>query len=861
MNKPTPAAPDAAVAASEAPLVVRQGRGALRDLAITAVALLVLPFALDALGLTLKSAADVAIMAVAVMGLNILVGHTGLVSFGHGAWFGVGAYAAAIVQRYAVPGDMLVPALGALLVVGGSASAAGALILRRRGVYFSLLTLALTAMLYAVAFRWTAVTGGENGFGGVTRWAALDDPRLYYAVVAAAAFGVVWALRRFHASPVGTVLVAIRENEQRARFVGYDTDRYKLLAFVVSATVTGLAGVLAVFNHRFASADPISIAFSGELLAMVVIGGMRSFLGPALGALFYVLFREFLSMWTENWLLVFGLLFVGFIVFSPTGLVGVAGRLLAPFRKKREEAAAMAARRAGESGRVPERFIRRPDTAGTGPVLVADGIAKSFGGIRAVRGADIRVGDRTLHALIGPNGAGKTTAFNLISGMFEPDAGRITLDGRSIAGLEPHAVTEAGLGRSFQITNLFGGLSVQENIRLAVQARHPARFHPFRDARAVPEINADTAELLRWTGLAGAERAEAASLSYGGQRLLDMGLALATRPRVLLLDEPLAGLAAAERERVGNLVKTLSADIPVLLVEHDIDRVFRLADRVTVMADGEVLVDGTVEDARTDPKVQAVYLGSGADAVAAKPRPSAARDAPLLGVEEVHTFYGKSHILNGVSFTVREGEIVALLGRNGAGKSTVLKTVIGIVPPASGRIALGGDAISGLPSDAVARRGVGYVPQGRALFAGMTVAENLALGRLKRLTGAGRHWEEERVLEFFPRLKQRWTTPADNLSGGEQQMVAVARALSGDTRLLLLDEPFEGLSPAVTEELFEAFDKLRQEVSIVIVDHHLDLALALSDSTVALERGGVIWSGPSRSLRDDAELRRKVLWL
>jgi ABC-type branched-subunit amino acid transport system ATPase component/ABC-type branched-subunit amino acid transport system permease subunit len=861
MNKPTPAQAAPAAVTPVAPQASPRRRE-MRVLAVAALSLLILPFALDALGLTLKSAADVALMAVAVMGLNILVGHTGLVSFGHGAWFGIGAYAAAIVQRHLFPGDMLLPALGALLIVGGASLAAGALILRRRGVYFSLLTLALTAMLYAVAFRWTAVTGGENGFGGVTRWAVLDDPRLFYALVAAVAFGVVWALWRFHASPVGTVLVAIRENEQRARFVGYDTDRYKLLAFVISASVTGLAGVLAVFNHRFASADPISIAFSGELLAMVVIGGMRSFLGPALGALFYVLFREFLSMWTENWLLVFGLLFVGFIIFSPTGLVGVAGRLLAPFRKKSEEAAAMSARRAGESGRVPERFIRRPDTAGEGPVLAAEGISKSFGGIRAVRGADIRVSDRSLHALIGPNGAGKTTAFNLISGMFEPDAGRITLDGRSIAGLEPHAVTEAGLGRSFQITNLFGGLSVEENIRLAVQARHPARFHPFRDARAIPEVNADTAELLRWTGLAGIERAEAASLSYGGQRLLDMGLALATRPRVLLLDEPLAGLAAAERERVGNLVKTLSADIPVLLVEHDIDRVFRLADRVTVMADGEVLVDGTVEDARTDEKVQAVYLGSGATAVAAKPRPSAAHgDTPLLLIEDVHTFYGKSHILNGISLTAREGEIVALLGRNGAGKSTLLKTIIGIAPPASGRIALAGEVISGLPSDAAARRGVGYVPQGRSLFAGMTVAENLALGRLKRITGAGRHWEEERVLEFFPRLKQRWTTPADNLSGGEQQMVAVARALSGDTRLLLLDEPFEGLSPAVTEELFEAFDKLRQEVSIVIVDHHLDLALALSDSTVALERGSVTWSGPSRSLREDAELRRKVLWL
>ncbi len=298
MSTPTLSTPEVPVATSEAaePEDSRLGRGAVRDLAVAAVALLVLPFALDALGLTLKTAADVALMAVAVMGLNILVGHTGLVSFGHGAWFGIGAYGAAILQRHLVPGDMALPALGSLLVVAATSLLAGALILRRRGVYFSLLTLALTAMLYAVAFRWTAVTGGESGFGGVSRWAVLDDPRLYYALVAVVAFAVVWGLRRFHASPVGTVLVAIRENEQRARFVGYDTDRYKLLAFTVSATVTGLAGVLAVFNHRFASADPISIAFSGELLAMVVIGGMRSFLGPALGALFYVLFREFLSM-------------------------------------------------------------------------------------------------------------------------------------------------------------------------------------------------------------------------------------------------------------------------------------------------------------------------------------------------------------------------------------------------------------------------------------------------------------------------------------------------------------------------------------------------------------------------------------
>ncbi len=838
-------------------------RADLRSLLAFAAALLALPFALGAIGLTFTSATEVAVFALACMALNVLVGKTGLVSFGHGAWFGLAAYVAALAQRGWFPGSFVAPAGLALIVVALASAAFGALILRRRGVYFSLLTLALSAMLYVIAFRWTAVTGGENGLGGITRprWFGVDleASENYYVFVAVLVFLGVFALWRLERSPVGSVLVAIRENEQRARFVGYPTDLYKLIAFTVSATVTGLAGVLLLYNNRLTSAEPISVAFSGELLAMVVIGGMRSFLGPAIGALFFILFREYLSTVTENWLLYFGLLFVGFIVFSPDGLVGVAGRLMKPFRKEAIDAAAMANRQAGASGAVPAALIREAKSAG--PALVVEDVAKSFGGIRAVRGVGFAVKDRTLHALIGPNGAGKTTAFNLVSGMFAPDSGRVRLDGRDIAGLSPEAITRAGIGRSFQITNLFPALSVEENIRLAVQARHAARMNPWRAAATLDGVAAETAELMRWTGLAGAERAEAGSLSYGGQRLLDMGLALATRPRILLLDEPLAGLAAAERDRVGALIKTLSKDIPVLLVEHDIDRVFQLADHVTVMNDGEVLVDGTVDDARSSAKVQEVYIGSGAHAIADKPRVSSAGEQTLLRLDNVHTYYGKSHILNGVGFEVREREVIALLGRNGAGKSTLLKTIMGVAPPREGAITLAGENIARLPGWRIARAGVGFVPQGRGLFAGMSVRDNLGLGKHSRLTGAGKHWDEERLLAFFPRLKQRLDTPADYLSGGEQQMVAVARALSGDTRVLLLDEPFEGLSPAVTEELFEAFHLLRKDISIIIVDHHLDLALALSDRTIALERGEVTHVGPSKALRDDLELRRKVLWL
>jgi ABC-type branched-subunit amino acid transport system ATPase component/ABC-type branched-subunit amino acid transport system permease subunit len=840
----------------------------LRNLLAAIAALVVLPVFMLSIGLTLTSATDVVIFAIAAMALNILVGHTGLVSFGHGAFFGLGAYAAVLAQRHFFPGQILLPAGFSILFVGVVSTLLGLLILRRRGVYFSLLTLAMTAVAYTVSFRWTDLTGGENGLGGVVRphWglADLNNPWAFYTLVAVIGFAVVFLLQRFHLSAVGSVLVAVRENEVRARFVGYDTDRYKLIAFTISATLTGFAGVLSAFHHRFTSADPIAIQFSGELLAMVVIGGMRSFMGPALGALFFMLFREYLSLFTSSWLLAFGLLFVGFIIFSPTGLIGVAERVLAPFRKRIETDAAMAARRVEAVGPVPPQFVREtrtPSETGDDAVLVVDDIAKSFGGIKAVRGIGFTVRDRTLHALIGPNGAGKTTAFNLLSGMFPPDRGTVTLDGGEVGGLSPQAITQAGVGRSFQITNLFPGLTIEENVRLAVQARHPGRFGVWAEASTLPGLKEDTGTLIRYLGLGGIEEAEAGSLSYGGQRLVDMALALATRPRILLLDEPLAGLAAAERKRVGDIVKTISGDIPVLLVEHDIDRVFQLADHVTVMNDGEVLVDGTVEEARSSERVQAVYLGSGAHAVAAKERASAATAETLLTLNAVNTFYGKSHILNDVTFDVKGGEIVALLGRNGAGKSTVLKTITGIAPPASGTVTLAGDLLSGLPADQVARRGVGYVPQGRGLFAGLSVKDNLMLGRLKRLTGAGRHWDEDRVLAFFPRLKERWTTPADFLSGGEQQMVAVARALVGDTRLLLLDEPFEGLSPAITEELFEAFDKLRHEVSIIIVDHHLDLALALSDRTVALERGAVTWHGASKDLREDQELRRKVLWL
>ena len=369
---------------------------------------------------------------------------------------------------------------------------------------------------------------------------------------------------------------------------------------------------------------------------------------------------------------------------------------------------------------------------------------------------------------------------------------------------------------------------------------------------------------MKFLGLEGLETVEDGELSYGVQRLVDLGIALGSRPDIVLMDEPLAGLAAAERDRVSQLIRTVAAHVPVLIVEHDIDRVLGFSQQVTVMNQGEVLMTGNPEAVRADRRVQEIYTGTGTPAVTGRSATPSANRPLLLNFEAVDAFYGKSHILDKATLNVREGEIVALLGRNGAGKSTLLKTLTGLVRPASGKIVYEGRDIAGLGAPDIARLGIGYVPQGRGLFAGMSVAENLALGRLARSTDASQNgvvWDEALILRYFPRLKERMDVPADYLSGGEQQMVAVARALAGNVRLLLLDEPFEGLAPTVVQELFTVFDELRRHISIVIVEHNLDLVLALADRVFALERGAVFHTGPAAPLLTDLSFRKEILWL
>ena len=817
---------------------------------------LVIPFVMTAVQSTVSLGTEIVVFTLLAIAYNLLMGYTGLVSFGHSAFFGLGGYAAGLVQIHLVKG-MVVPLLAGVVVATLAGAAIGFLLMRKRGVYFSLLTLAFTQMFFYVVYGATGVTGGENGLGGIERFPLgsgvlrvdLGDKRIYYYATAVVAAAAIWVLWRVVHSPFGRVLQGIRENEQRASFVGYDVRRYKLAAFVVSCAFAGLAGALYTFLLNFAYPESLHVTMAGEIAAMTLVGGMRSFVGPAIGAAVFVFMRDTLSSWTENWLVYFGVIFIAFVMFSPNGIVGVVQRL----RGLRRGATAPAPVEALAAAPAPG--APAPVTRDDGrPLLEVDGVTKYFGGLAAVDGASFGVKRGELRSVIGPNGAGKTTLFNVVTGLLAPDGGEARFEGAVITGLPPHRVVARGVSRSFQIISVFQSLSVFENVRLAVQAKHPRRFAMLTDSTRLTDAAAEAARLLQAVGLAEHAGTLAANLSHGDQRLLEIAIALATRPKLLLLDEPLAGLSAPDRVRVAALIRALHGSVTIVLIDHDIDQVLALSDRITVLHQGRVIAEGAPAEIQKNAEVQTAYLGhlkvaAGADAGLAR-----AEGGPLLGVVSVDAFYGKSHVLHDVSLDVFPGEVVALLGRNGAGKTTTLAAITGVVPPRRGRITYRGRDITGGAPEAIARQGVGLVPQGRRIFPNLSVLENLTIAR----RGRG-GWTLERVFETFPRLHQLRHASGGTLSGGELQLLAIARALMGNVELLLLDEPFEGLAPTIVETVWNVLHALKGETTLLLVEQNADLALALAGRAYVINNGSIVWSGDATTLRAQDDLRRRLL--
>ena len=804
-------------------------------------------------GVPLGRITEVAIYTLYGAGVNLLVGYTGLVPFGASVFFGLASYAASIpVLRWSLGEPLaLIVATVFSLVLG---LVLGAVVLRRRGIYFSLLTLACSQLAFEIAFKWTALTGGENGLQGVSRkWLVSQTSFHVFSIVTVAL--ALYLLWRIVHSPLGRTLQAIRDNEQRATALGYNPYLYKLVAFTMSAGFIGYAGALLAFLLQGAYANNLGWQHAADALLMTVLGGVHHFLGPLVGAIAFIILTDQLSSFIEHWWLAFAPIIVVFVLFAPEGIYSV-GQMI------RRKGLNWTLTRQGIPARPASitRWVPKPSNAGASgrPIISVKGLSKSFGSVVTASAIDIDVMPNSLHSFIGPNGAGKTTFFNMLTGLLQPDEGVISFEGQDVTRMPTHRRIRVGMGRSFQIISLFKHLTTFENVRIALQSKSPNRRRLWEDAYDLDELNDRTWSILAAVGIDHRAAEICSNLAHGEQRLLDIAVALASEGRLLLLDEPLAGLADADREVVAKLIRSLATTHAVLLIEHDIDRVLALSDRITVLHQGRLIADGKPSQVAADPQVIAAYLGHTEEHGAAgsnrqRAKPGAAHAPVLLEAKGVSAGYDGSSILNRLDLKVRKGEVVALLGRNGVGKTTLLRAITGTIPLTSGTVSFDGALVSGTPYFEINRRGIALVPEGRRLFPNLTIEENLMLAQ--RTGGSSL----DEAYELFPKLRTLRKSAARNLSGGERQMVAIARSLMAPAGLILLDEPFEGLAPAVVTEVMAAVVKLRERASVLIVEHKAELILPICDRAYVLVNGQVAWEGSAQALQCDQSLQQSLL--
>ncbi|HEX3141683.1 MAG TPA: ATP-binding cassette domain-containing protein, partial [Rhizobacter sp.] len=487
-------------------------------------------------------------------------------------------------------------------------------------------------------------------------------------------------------------------------------------------------------------------------------------------------------------------------------------------------------------------------------------LSRVFGGVRAVSGLSFDVQPAAITSLIGPNGAGKTTALNMLSGFYLPSEGGFSLGGLPLQGLAAHRVARSGVARTYQTSQLFATLSVEDNVALAVSR---GSLGPLLGAKAFrqPAVRERSRALLAACGYGGALHTAAGDLPHVDRRVVEIARALATDPDVLLLDEPAAGLSSEDTARLAALLQRIAqAGIGVLLVEHDMALVMGISDQVVVLDAGQLLAQGTPAAVQQDPAVRKAYLGEGGSQLQRARSTGPAGEIPpeVLHVGALVAGYGAAPVLRGIDLQVRRGEMVALLGANGAGKSTLMRALAGLHRPLHGGITLAGEDLVPLSAEQIVARGLVLVPEGRQVFAELSVLDNIRLGAF--LQPDGREARVEEMLQRFPRLRERLHQRAGLLSGGEQQMLAVARGLMARPQVLLLDEPSLGLAPKVIEELFAALDRLRDEaMTIVLVDQMAALALSLADRACVIEGGEVVAQGPAAEMAADPALQKAYL--
>jgi branched-chain amino acid transport system permease protein len=607
---------------------------------LTALCLIAVPFVLPHLGFTPTTINRILVWGVFGLGFDILFGFTGLLSFGQSAFFGTGGMVAAYLLTI-VKFPYVIPSLIAGMIVATVVGyLVGLIALRRTGIYFAMITVAIAEVFYFVEFNpLSAYTGGENGLPGVptptihlgftairfdTDWTLYSFLAFWYFV------GTVLAVRIVR-SPVGAVLRAIRDNPLRAAAVGHNIHSYKLTAFVIAAAYAGFAGGLLGVMQGFMPPDAFMFDTSGQLVMQTAIGGAGTLFGPLVGATVWLYLQDFLQTTVNlgaSWKLVLGVVFVLLVCFLRRGLIGGIEDLIALATGRRAKAepvdaapvlgvSAAAEQKAATGGAArmpavaPMPARHRESDRRSGPILQAKGLTKHYGGLAANSDIDFTVNHGELRGIIGPNGAGKTTFFKMLTCEIPPTSGRIVFEDRDITGMTVTDVCQLGLTKSYQINQLFNRLTVRENLTIAALAEIRGKFKldMFRNPQSIPGLSEQVEHTLQLVDLMARADTAVSDLAYGEKRRLEVGLALATSPSLLLLDEPLAGMSPRERVETVKLLKSISQGRTMIVIDHDMDSLFELVGHITVLQEGRVLVEGTPQEIKGNAKVQEAYLG------------------------------------------------------------------------------------------------------------------------------------------------------------------------------------------------------------------------------------------------------------
>lgn len=641
--------------AQAAPESRRSTAARMRSLPITAKVQLVLlaiaiaagvaaPYLLDRFLIGLMTLALA--FAVYAMAVDLVSGYLGTVSLGHAGILAVSAYGIGYVaarQGGGIAQQLLYALLGTLIV----SAVFAVMTMRTSGVYFIMMTLALGLIIWALTFRLSTITGAENGLRGLYRPGPFAVYWQFYWLVLAVTIVSAGLMTLIVRSPAGLAMKGIRESETRMQMLGYNTSLQKFYGFMLSGFFTGVAGVLFAYLNEFISPAAADLQMSAIPVLMSILGGIGTLVGPFIGAFIVVTIENLVSLWIDRWPTLMGMIFILVVLFARQGLVGaIAVRWFQTLARREHDPAytpipasalgddiSIALPKTDEDtdregavrspGQAPDRS-RPPAATGAWPdepsaptassptlgrALDIDSLTVQFGGVTALRQVSLSADLGERWAVIGPNGAGKTTLFRVISGEVVPTAGSVNLFGDAITGLPPYRRVARGIGRTYQITNTFPALTVEHNLAIAALAPTRHRFTTWWPLQMKGGLEERVARSLDIVGLAHRRKDLAAQLSHGEQRQLDIALALTLEPKVLLLDEPAAGLSGDERVRMREIIGNLPRHLCVVLIEHDMEIALDLADRVLCLADGTMVAQGSPAEIRADGRVQDVYLG------------------------------------------------------------------------------------------------------------------------------------------------------------------------------------------------------------------------------------------------------------